>query len=169
MNYFKLVFILIAGAFGLYLMLDPMQNGYFHGINLVFHEAGHVVFGIFHWRLLTIAGGTLMQILVPATFTVYFFMRGQRYSASIPGIWLAQSFADCVPYIKDARTMDLILLGGLTGFENGAHDWNNMLYELDILQYDQLIGNIFLGAGVVILAVSVLNGAYYSRKTPGEY
>lgn len=36
------------------------------GVNLLFHEAGHPLFGIFGWESLTILGGTLMQVLILA-------------------------------------------------------------------------------------------------------
>src|SRR4051812_48643766 len=34
-------------------------------VNTVFHEGGHVVFGLLGFHFLTTAGGTLMQCLVP--------------------------------------------------------------------------------------------------------
>lgn len=166
MNYFRLVFIIAAFIAGASWAMDPGDFGFMHRVDLVFHEAGHIIFGIFGVRDLTIFGGTLMQLLVPATFVAYFFVKGQRYSSAVVLVWLAQSFADCVPYIKDARTMDMILLGGLTGLENGAHDWNNLLFDLDMLHYDQLIGNIFYGAGIAALVVSLIMGVYYSRQEP---
>lgn len=168
-NYFKLVFLVAAWPVGLWLIIECEDFGFVHRIDLVFHEAGHMIFGIFGWRNLTIFGGTLMQILVPAAFVGHFFFHGQRYSAAIVGIWLAQSIADCVPYIRDARTMDLILIGGLTGLENGAHDWNNLLFDLDILHYDQLIGDVFFVSAVLVMAVSLVMGLYYSRIKPDEY
>jgi len=167
-NYFKLAFIILVFVAGAYWAMDPGDFGFMHRLDLVFHEAGHIIFGIFGWRNLTIFGGTLMQILVPATFVGYFFIHGQRYSSAVVCVWLSQSLVDCVPYIKDARAMDLILLGGMTGLENGAHDWNNLLFNLDWLHHDQLIGNIFYGAGIAALVVSLVMGAYYSREAAGE-
>lgn len=164
LNYFKLAFLVVAMSFGVWLIAGYEEFGFVHRIDLVFHEAGHVIFGIFGVRDLMIFGGTAMQILVPAAFMAHFFFHEQRYSAAIVGVWLSQSIVDCVPYIKDARTMDLILIGGLTGLENGAHDWNNLFYDLDMLHYDQLIGNIFYATGIAVLAGSALLGAYYSRE-----
>ena len=38
--------------------------GFIHGIDLIFHEAGHVIFGFFG-QFLAVLGGSLMQVLIP--------------------------------------------------------------------------------------------------------
>jgi len=45
-----------------------------HGVNLIFHEAGHVVFRPFG-RFMTILGGSLLQILVPLVVMLVFLLK----------------------------------------------------------------------------------------------
>jgi hypothetical protein len=40
---------------------------FLHGVNLVFHEAGHVIFG-FLGEFIAVAGGSLNQVLIPAIY-----------------------------------------------------------------------------------------------------
>ncbi|MBN4080005.1 hypothetical protein JYT60_02085, partial [bacterium AH-315-C08] len=40
-------------------------SSFIHSVNLVFHEAGHVLFSIFGNQTLTILGGSLNQLLIP--------------------------------------------------------------------------------------------------------
>ena len=46
-------------------MGSPGNSGYPCWTASVFHEAGHLLFGVFGWETLTVLGGTLMQLLVP--------------------------------------------------------------------------------------------------------
>lgn len=103
-------------------------QSFMHGINLVFHEAGHVLFSFFG-RFWTILGGSLFQVLVPLLLMFAFlWSRRDAFAASICLWWVGQSLMDLAPYIADARVMRLPLLGGGTGFDMpGAHDWNNLL------------------------------------------
>ena len=60
------------------------------GVNLVLHEAGHVIFGFFG-RTAHFLGGTLGQLFFPAAFVFYFWRRGQRFESYVVGIWLCES------------------------------------------------------------------------------
>jgi hypothetical protein len=129
------------------------------GVDLIFHEAGHAIFRIFGNEFLMIMGGTLMQLLVPVVFTLYFFIHGQRFSSSITGIWLSQSFFNVAVYERDAWAMELPLLGG----ENVTHDWNYIVTELDLIGQIKTLGNIIYGTGLTVLMISIAVGIYYSR------
>ena len=48
------------------------------------------------------------------------------------------------------------------GDENSVHDWNWLLLKFNVLAYDQTIGNVVLGMGVLIIATSVAFGFYAS-------
>jgi hypothetical protein len=65
--------------------LELMQ--FLHGINLIFHEAGHILFMPFG-RFMKILGGSLNQILIPAIVSSYFFFKGQ--SILVPRIFLVR-------------------------------------------------------------------------------
>ena len=55
-------------AQGLSLSGDALL-AFIHGIDLVFHEAGHVIFGFFG-EFLAVLGGSLTQVLMPMIATV---------------------------------------------------------------------------------------------------
>lgn len=132
-----------------------------HNVNLVFHEAGHVIFTPFG-RFLSILGGTLGQWLIPFIVLCAFLLKTRdTFGASIGLWWLGQSFIDIAPYINDARAGQLILLGGVTGRDvPGIHDWENILRDLGWLQYDHTIAGIVYAIGVGLMLLSFLWGAY---------
>ena len=81
-----------------------------HLPNLIFHEAGHVILGIF------------------------------------------ADLLDVAPYIADARTLQLVLLGGRTGAEVEGHDWEYLLTQMNLLHMDRTIGLAAHRAGLVMMA-----------------
>lgn len=124
---------------------------FLHGPLLVFHEAGHVIFRLFG-EFMTIAGGTLMQLIMPALLCGALLVKNRDPFGAAIGLWLVGvSLLDCAPYAYDALHPKLILLGGHTG-EDGGHDWINMLSDLGLLKRAQGIGWMIhkLGALVVI-------------------
>jgi hypothetical protein len=69
-----LLALLVLGAMVLARGLTPPESGvvaFLHLVNLVFHEAGHVIFGVLG-RFLGILGGSLNQVLTPAICAGYF-------------------------------------------------------------------------------------------------
>ncbi|MFQ5804339.1 MAG: hypothetical protein ACE5JQ_15730 [Candidatus Methylomirabilales bacterium] len=139
----------------------PINQSFMHNVNLVFHEAGHVIFTPFG-RFLAVLGGTLGQWLIPFIVMCAFLLKTRdTFGASIGLWWLGQSFLDIAPYIYDARAGQLILLGGVTGRDApGYHDWENMLRDLGWLQYDHTIAGIVYAIGVGLMLLSFLWGAY---------
>lgn len=132
-----------------------ITESFMHRVNLVFHEAGHVIFMPFG-RFLSILGGTLGQWLIPFIVLCSFVLKSRdAFGATIGLWWLGQSTMDAAPYINDARAGQLILLGGVTGRDQpGYHDWENILRDLGWLQYDHTIAGIVntVGAGLMIMS-----------------
>ncbi len=129
-----------------------------HAINLVFHEAGHVVFWPFG-EFLRIAGGTLLQWLMPIVALVALRRtNGDNFGASLALWWLAVSVLDAAPYAYDALHPQLVLLGGYTGDE-GPHDWIEMLGDLGLLGRAHGVGRMLHWAGFALLAVANAWGA----------
>ena len=52
-------------------------------------------------------------------------------------------------YVKDARALELPLVGG------GEHDWAYLLGELNLLPRDQAIGHAIWLAGVVVYLIAI--------------
>ena len=132
-----------------------IADSFMHNINLVFHEAGHVVFKPFGWFMM-ILGGSLMQLLVPVVVLLNFtFKNNDNFAASIGLWWLGQSFIDLAPYIDDAMVQQLVLLGGRTGADSpGSHDWNNILIEFNVLEKCHDYASIadLTGTAIILLA-----------------
>jgi hypothetical protein len=139
----------------------PINQSFMHSVNLVFHEAGHVIF-LPLGRFMSILGGTLGQWLIPfIVLCAFLFKTRDTFAATIGLWWLGQSFMDAAPYINDASAQQLVLLGGVTGRDvPGYHDWNNILRDLGWLQYDHTIAGIVNGIGVIFMLLSFGWGAY---------
>jgi len=108
---------------------------FLHGVNLVFHEAGHIIFSPLG-RTMTILGGSLMQLLVPLAVAVSFFKRRDAAGFAVGGFWFFENFVDVGVYIADARALALPLL------HNGgpeSHDWHNLLMGWGLLRADTAI------------------------------
>ncbi|MEI6237929.1 MAG: hypothetical protein WCP15_00150 [bacterium] len=153
----RILFALVVGAYVYYFSLDPYSHQIFHSLNLVIHEAGHTLFMI-GGDFLSLAGGTILQLLVPLIFVMYFWSKNQKYSASILLAWFAANFFDVQIYVADAVKMQLPLLGG----DNVIHDWNEILFRLNALQYTDQIASFFNIAGIFLLITSVVFAIYFS-------
>jgi hypothetical protein len=128
-------------------------------VNLVFHEAGHVVFGMLG-RFVATLGGSLLQVLVPLICAASFLLRyGNAFAASAALWWAGQSLIDLAPYIDDARAQQMILLGGVTGRDApGYHDWHYLLWSLNSLDSDHALARLAHFTGAVWIALALLWG-----------
>ena len=134
-------------------------DSFMHMINLPFHEAGHILFSPFG-PFLTSLGGSLGQLLVPAICAGALLVQTRDpFGASLCVWWLGQNFIDVAPYIDDARTLQLVLLGGRTGAEVEGHDWEAILGALGWLRYDHAIARASHRLGVVLMATALAWGA----------
>jgi hypothetical protein len=134
-----------------------------HLPNLIFHEAGHVIFSPFG-RFMTVLGGSLFQCLLPTILAVAFLRQGDRFGAAVCTWWAGQNLLDVAPYIADARALQLVLLGGQTGREVQGHDWEYLLATLGWMRFDRTLG---LGAhrlGLVIMTAALVWAAAAIRQ-----
>ena len=88
-------------------------------INLGVHEFGHLFFGIFGSRLLTVWGGTLMQMIVPLVFLAYFAARKDTLGGLFCLWWVGHNLINISVYLADATCLCMPLLGG----DSSGHDW----------------------------------------------
>jgi len=169
------VFLLLLW-WGRTLIVTPLETNYtgesfLHLINLPFHEAGHLLF-IPLGRFMTILGGSLGQILMPLVCLATFLIKTRDpFGASVALWWAAESLMDIAPYINDARAMDLMLLGGVTGKETDGHDWNNILTMLGWLEYDHHLAHFAYNLGILLMLASFAWGGllllkHYRRLSP---
>ena len=133
---------------------DPLDD-----LNLAVHEAGHLVFSPFG-ETVTILGGSLFQVIVPAAFVAYFARTRQRYAAAVTMSWVAVNLLNVARYIGDARAQELPLLGG----DNSIHDWWYLLINWDMLPRDLTIAWWVHFAGVVAFLTAIVGGAWHARN-----
>jgi len=144
------LWILAVGALGI--AAGRLNAWLLDNVNLVFHEAGHVIFGL-GGEFIGILGGSLMQVLIPVVCGVALLQRGDSFGVALCGLWTGQSMVNVAIYVGDARQLALPLLGG----EHVIHDWNYLLGKLGLLEWDRfLAGMITLLAVLTILGSTVL-------------
>src|SRR2546426_9795990 len=80
--------------------------GFIHGVDLIFHEARHVIFGFFG-EFVAVLGGSLNQVLIPAIATTAFLRTRQCASAAVALFCTAQSRTDVAVYAADGRAVAL--------------------------------------------------------------
>jgi len=119
-------------------------------INLLIHEGGHGVFSVFG-KFIHALGGTLMQLIIPSMFIVFYIWKKKRISLQIALIYLAQNLMNISVYVSDARAKQLPLLGGKKVY----HDWAYLLGELNLLESDIIIGEIIFFVSVAVLLFSL--------------
>ena len=153
------VFVVLFMAWYGFLNLEhPDRWLFLDNVNLIVHEAGHVLWRIFG-EFLYFLGGSVTQILVPLAFVMYFWRSNQRFAACVAAFWTASSLFNLSVYVGDARAMELPLLGG----DNVEHDWNWILSSLNALGSDHVLSGIVYGTGLLYLALSVTGGLYFAR------
>lgn len=118
-------------------------SNFLHGILLIFHEAGHVIFMPFG-QFITILGGTLGQLLMPLLVGgTLLIQRRDPFGAALFAWLLGFSVMDMAVYMYDAFDPQLTLLGGGTGQESDGHDWQNMFGDLGLIRRARGIGQFF--------------------------
>jgi hypothetical protein len=102
------------------------------GVNLAFHEAGHLFLGL-AGQTLHFLGGTLGQLFFPVAATLRFRARGEHFSSAV--------------YLGDARAQLLPLVGG------HVHDWGWLLPRVGLLAHCEWLGRMLhLAASAIVVA-----------------
>ncbi|RMD59559.1 hypothetical protein D6821_00965 [Candidatus Parcubacteria bacterium] len=139
----------------LYLLCHYLfQTNYFswlNSFNLLMHEAGHILFYPLG-RSMGILGGSLLQIIVPAIFVVYFLKNWQWMGVGFALIWLADNLFSVANYAADAQSRVLPLISR----DPSTHDWFNLLNRWGILKYDYLVAGIVRLLAVVVMLTAIL-------------
>ena len=156
--------LLALGFWGVFVAAGRASWGFLDGVNLIFHKAGHV---ILFWggQFLSVLGGSLFQVLVPAACAVAFLWRGDAFGAGLCGIWTGQSLVGVSRYMADARAQALPLLGG----DGVIHDWNYLLGRLGLLAWDRTLGRATaVLAGLLIAASAILAAILCLQSDAGK-
>jgi hypothetical protein len=135
---------------------DVIGASVVHLPDLIFHEAGHLLFSPFGDFMMTL-GGSLMQVIVPIVCAIAFLTTSRDlFGAAVMGWWTGQNLLDVAIYINDARALQLTLIGGHTGAEVEGHDWERLLTMTNALHLDHriAIGVQTLGALLMVAALA---------------
>ncbi len=161
----RVIIFLIIFTWGWKFIFTPISSNYLlqsymHLINLPFHEAGHIIFKVFGDFIASL-GGSIGQVLIPliCLLTLLFKTR-DTFGASITLWWTGQNLIDLAPYINDATSLTMPLIGGNTGRFSpyGFHDWEFILTESGLLQHDHFIARLSFTAGSILIILSFIWG-----------
>ena len=165
--YGRAILFLIILAWGWKFIFSSIESNYagetyLHLVNLPFHEAGHVIFRPLG-RFMTSIGGSLGQLLIPLVcLGTLLFKTKDTFGASVCLWWFGQNLIDLAPYINDARSLTLPLLGGNTGSSApyGFHDWEFILTESGMLGYDHMLARSAHLFGSAMMIVALIWGGW---------
>lgn len=132
-----------VGVAILWLLIVTDDDGYLlllDGANLLFHEAGHVFFGVFGTTL-GLYGGTLGQLVFPSVTAGTFGWRRQPISFAVCTVWFFQNFLNIARYAGDARAQVLPLVG------SGEHDWTRIFNRWGALEHDTAVAAVIRTLG----------------------
>lgn len=163
----KLIFSAILFVYFIWIAFDPMQGSFLDLVDLPIHEAGHLLFAPLG-QFLSVAGGSLFQVIMPVAFVVYFWKQEQFYSGAIVLFWVGQSLINVFVYANDAVVMQLVLLGGLTGSEGSFHDWNYLLTTLGMLDWTTEVAGLIRVTGTLTILAAAALSVYHSFESSGD-
>jgi hypothetical protein len=124
------------------------------GVFVPIHEGGHLLFR-FLGEFASIAGGTILQLLVPFLLATYFLFRRQSQGVAFCAFFLFEQFLPIATYMADARAQDLPLLT-VGDAEYVIHDWNYLFGKLGLLEHDvQIAGAVRLIGWLGMMGVVV--------------
>jgi hypothetical protein len=157
----KRLLVLVLAPYVLWLVF-AYEYHFLDGVNLAFHEAGHLFFGLLG-RTLHFLGGTLGQLFFPVACIVHFLRQDRPFEAAVCAVWLGESGMYAAEYIADARVQALPLVGG------HVHDWNWLLRRAGLLAQAERLGALVhvLSSGVVLGALGWAAKLACARD-PGE-
>jgi hypothetical protein len=135
---------------------------FLHGAMVPFHEFGHILFSPFG-EFMHVAGGSLMQFLMPLGFGAYFVhWRRDNLAGWLMLSWEGIQWVDLAPYCYDAKTPVMILLTGRTG-DTGGHDYIDMLGDLGLLNRAHELASLMKYFGVLLMLVALVWGGLLLR------
>jgi hypothetical protein len=116
------------------------------GADLVFHEAGHPIFGLFGSRFLMFLGGTIGQLAFPVVAAIGFARARRPAPFAVALLWVGFNLVDIGRYAADASARLLPLLAP----DEDSHDWWNLLGMLGLRDRCRGIGGTISALGWVL-------------------
>ncbi len=134
-------------------------------LDLILHEGGHTIFGLFGWRFLTILGGSLMAILIPFLLFLTAWNKKQKVLAQASLFQTGYSTFVSTIYCADAYYKVLPLIGNDSS--KAGHDYANMLSHFKMVDKHMEVAWVIFAFGLLFLLASLI-WPLFTRKEP-EY
>ncbi len=150
--FFTIPLLWIMGYLFFSYVTIPKYFGLFDNLNLFIHEMGHFFFMNFRNEFLSMAGGTIMQVLVPSLILIYFFRQLDFFWVALCFWWIGSNFFYIATYSGDAIKQELPLLN-VTGGWIVRHDWYYIFSNLGVLQYTNKISSWFWFLGLLFFVL----------------
>jgi hypothetical protein len=148
--------IIFYALFLFYAAFDASGFLFLDYVNLIIHEGGHFFFSWFGYTI-TILGGTLAELIVPALCAMYFCRQREVAAVTFCGFWFFENFLYIGTYMADARASALPLVG------SGDHDWEILFGQWNLLVQDQKIGGAMRALGWMGMLATVVWFAWRTR------
>jgi hypothetical protein len=94
----------------------------------------------------------------------FLFQQDDPFGASVCVWWAGESLFDVVPYINDARSLDLMLLGGPAAEVEG-HDWEAILMALGWLHLDHTLARAAWALGAITMIGALVYSFFLLRSS----
>ena len=123
----------------------------------IVHEGGHGVCYILHCpEFITMANGTIFQLLFPALIGYYYYKKGNRFAMFIALFFVGFSLQYTAWYISTAH--EGLVLPAHKSFlgVDAIHDFNYMLSKMALLAYESVIAGVIKFAAYFIMLISVV-------------
>ncbi|MBN4077792.1 hypothetical protein JYT29_00490 [Nitrospina gracilis] len=105
---FTPAFVFLSALFLTHIVFFPKEpalkdraflSSFIHSVNLVLHEAGHVLFAIFGNQTLTILGSSLNQLLIPSIVLITFFYKRDTAGTVFALFWLIKRWRNSARHL----------------------------------------------------------------------
>ena len=130
-------------------MLDRFYFWILDNGNLLLHEFGHFFFYMFWNEFLSMAGGTLIQIILPLIMMIVFLLQLDFFWIATSFGWLWTHLFYIEMYASDAIRQDLPLIW----WPGAIHDWNYMFTKLWVLEQTYEIVHYFKIAAIICFII----------------
>jgi hypothetical protein len=127
------------------------------GVTFGAHEFGHLAFAPFG-DVLAVAGGSLMQLLVPFGAGILLAHRRDWFGVVFAACWLSVALVDLARYVGDARAQQLPLVS--LSPDGGEHDWQWLLDRFGLLSRDTAIADGIRRASASVLLAALAAGLW---------
>ncbi|MCW8821858.1 MAG: hypothetical protein OQK45_06500 [Sulfurovum sp.] len=123
----------------------------------IVHEGGHGVCYILHCpKFLTMANGTIFQLLFPGLIAYYYYRKGNIFAAMIAFFFLGFSLQYTAWYLSTAHEGPILPAHKSFLGVDAYHDFYYMLNAMGLLSYESLIAGLTRFVAYLIMLSSVI-------------